>query len=222
MGQRKQDSTNAHTGSDKRGAIKLVDDVGASEGSATGKCWQLQLCLTSEIGACSAQSSGLVYVREQTDPSFFGIQQPFRRPTCMNLKICVACNMEARVEESAAGLPELGGYLLYDGPSFSLRHSPIKTGLAFLHHMHGECNVNGRIAPARIPVKTIPLDYDTRGFVAGPGKVGDYREAQYGMKACSEIVQQSTSARFYAPVMRLDEGRYCPPCIEVPSKAERL
>ena len=120
------------------------------------------------------------------------------------------------------GLPDLGGYLLYDGPSFPLRHPAIKTGFAFLHHMHGECNGNSRIVPAPIPVLTIPLDYDTCGFVAGPGKLGDYREAQYGLKACSEIVQQSTATRFYAPVMRLDEGRYCPPCIEVPSKAERL
>ena len=79
--------------------------------------------------------------------------------------------MEAGVEESAAGLPELGGYLLYDGPSFPLRHPPIKTGPAFLHHMNGDCNVNGRIVPAPISVKTIPLDYDACGFVAGPGKL---------------------------------------------------
>ena len=140
----------------------------------------------------------------------------------MLAKICVACNMEAGVAESAAGLHELGSYLLYDGPLFPFCHPAIKTGLAFLHHMYGDCDFNCRIVPARIPVKTIPLDYDTCGFVAGPGKVGDYREAQYGMKACSEIVQQSTAARFYAPEIRLDEGRYCPPCIEVPSKAERL
>ena len=88
--------------------------------------------------------------------------------------------------------------------------------------MSGACDFDCRIVPARIPVKTIPLDYDTCGFVAGPGKVGDYREAQYGMKACSEIVQQSIATRFYAPEIRLDEGRYCPPCIEVPSKAEGL
>jgi|TARA_B100000315_G_scaffold222179_1_gene226062 hypothetical protein len=138
------------------------------------------------------------------------------------VKVCLAFDMEARVEESAAGLLHLRGYLLYDSPSFPLRHLATKTGLAFLHHMHGDCNVNSRIAPAPIPVKTIPLDYDACGFVAGPGKLGDYPEAQYGLKACSEIVQQSTATRFYAPVMRLDEGRYCPPCIEAPSKAESL
>ena len=86
-------------------------------------------------------------------------------------KICVACNMEAGVEESAAGLPELGVYLLYDGPSFSLCHLAIKTGLAFLHHMYGDCNFNGRITPARIPVKTIPLDYDTCGSSLAPGRL---------------------------------------------------
>ena len=93
----------------------------------------------------------------------------------MPAEIYIALNMEARIEESAASVPELGGYLLYDGPSFPLRHPAIKMGFAFLHHMHGECNGNGRITPARIPVNTIPLDYDTCGFVAGPGKVGDYR-----------------------------------------------
>ena len=82
----------------------------------------------------------------------------------MLVKVCLTFDMEARVEESAAGLHELGSYLLYDGPLFPLRHPAVKASLAFFHYMTGDCDFNCRIVPAPIPVTTVPIDNDASGI----------------------------------------------------------